>query len=209
MAPSTAIVAVLAGGRGERLGGAKPSATLGGRALIEYPLRVAAAAGLEALVVAKSDSPLPPLQVPLLLEPELPRHPLQGLVSALEHARAQRVGAVLGVACDMPFLEPGLLDWLARIDGAAIAWNAHGPQPALCRCEIAHLPALRGSLAREQALTSALLGLRPRIVGVQELARFGDPERLCFNVNSPEELALAQRWLAQSPPASRAAASRS
>lgn len=50
--------AVLAGGRGSRLGGAKPTAELAGRPLISYPLAALAAAGLEAFVVAKPSTDL-------------------------------------------------------------------------------------------------------------------------------------------------------
>lgn len=209
-APSV-MVAVLAGGRGRRLGGEKPRTPLAGVPLIEYPLRAAAESGLETFVVAKPDSPLPALSVPVVHEPPFPRHPLRGLITALEHARARRGEevAVLGVACDMPLLTAELLRWLASQEGAAVAWNADGPQPSLCRCAVAHLPALRESLARSEPLTKALLALGPRVVDEQQLARFGEPERLCFNVNSPLELERAEGWLAQSPAAMRAAASRS
>jgi len=50
--------AVLAGGHGSRLGGAKPTAELAGRPLISYPLAALAAAGIDAFVVAKSASGL-------------------------------------------------------------------------------------------------------------------------------------------------------
>ena len=53
---SPALVAVLAGGRGERIGGAKPTRALAGRALIDYPLSAAREARLETVVVAKRDT---------------------------------------------------------------------------------------------------------------------------------------------------------
>ena len=76
-----AIVAVLAGGRGSRLGGDKAMAVLGGQALISYPLAAARQAGLEeAIVVAKRSSRLPSLAGRVRYEPELPEHPLCGIV---------------------------------------------------------------------------------------------------------------------------------
>jgi molybdopterin-guanine dinucleotide biosynthesis protein A len=57
--PREALGAVLAGGRGRRIGGAKPTADLAGRPLISYPLAALAAAGIEAFVVAKPDTELP------------------------------------------------------------------------------------------------------------------------------------------------------
>jgi len=66
------IVAVLAGGRGLRIGGAKPTRPLAGRPLISYPLSSARAAGLEAVVVAKPDTALPQLQERVIGEPDEP-----------------------------------------------------------------------------------------------------------------------------------------
>ena len=68
------IVAVLAGGRGSRLGGAKATALLAGEPLIAHVLR--AAAGFETVVVAKRATPLPAVDVPVWIEPDEPFHPL-------------------------------------------------------------------------------------------------------------------------------------
>ncbi len=112
----SALVAVIAGGRGRRLGGEKALVELGGRTLISYPLQAAHGAELEALVVAKRDTTLPPVHAPVLREPDQPRHPLCGVVAALQHVRAagRSRRPVLVVACDMPFVSAALLGWLAR-----------------------------------------------------------------------------------------------
>src|SRR6185312_15026060 len=107
---TTTLGAVLAGGAGSRLGGGKATVGLAGRALVEYPLAALAAAGIEAVVVAKADTELPALAVPVLTEPPQPRHPLLGIVVALRHAGGR---PVLVVACDLPLLTPELLEALA------------------------------------------------------------------------------------------------
>ena len=56
--------AILAGGRGTRLGRPKATALLGGRPLLEYPLIALEAAGLETVVIAKRDTVLPPVAAP-------------------------------------------------------------------------------------------------------------------------------------------------
>ena len=103
--PRRALVAILAGGQGRRMGGHKALADFHGEPLIARPLRAAADAGLDAVVVAKAATALPALDVPVWLEPDEPVHPLLGIVTALE--RAER--PVVAVGCDMPFVSADLL----------------------------------------------------------------------------------------------------
>ena len=56
-----AVAVVLAGGLSRRMGVPKALVELGGRPLLAWPLAAALDAGLEAFVVAKRGSPLPPL----------------------------------------------------------------------------------------------------------------------------------------------------
>jgi len=95
------IVAILAGGRSRRMGRPKPGVELGGRPLISYPLEAARGAGLGPWIVAKRETELPPGDCRLLIEPDEPRHPLLGVVTAL---RAARPAPVVVVAADMPFV---------------------------------------------------------------------------------------------------------
>jgi len=184
---TAALVAVLAGGRGRRLGGAKPIAELGGRPLIEWPLAAAREAGLEAVVVAKAATPLPAdLGVPVWTEPDEPSHPLAGLVHALEKAGGR---AVVAVACDMPHVTAGLLERLCGAEGA-VAARADLPFPA--RYEPAALPVLRDVLAREAPAREALAALAPAVLGAP-------PEEL-HGVNSPAELAAAAARVGRVPP---------
>ncbi len=187
----TAIVAVLAGGRGSRLGGDKALAVLEGQALLTYPLAAAREAGLEAVVVAKRSSRLPSLAGRVRYEPELPEHPLCGVVRGLEYARERGAGAAVLIACDMPLVTPGLLRWLAELPGPAMVQLQGRPQPALARVRCSHLPELREALVSQLSLTAAIVALEPRIVDERDLAAFGPPEELCLNVNRPEELERA------------------
>jgi molybdenum cofactor guanylyltransferase len=197
-----ALVAVLAGGLATRMGAPKASARLHGRALISYPLRAAREAGLETVVVAKRKSELPRVRAPVVREPDSPRHPLCGIVSALRHAAG---APVVAVGCDMPFVSAALLRWLADAGSAAdsagpraaTATRVKGrlqPLPALYRPQ--DLPALEGALAAERSLRAALDALAPRVIEEDALRRFGRPERLCFSVNDPEDLRTAGRWMA-------------
>jgi molybdopterin-guanine dinucleotide biosynthesis protein A len=193
-----ALVAVLAGGAGERLGGAKALVELGGRTLISYPLQAAREAGLEAIVVAKRESSLPQVDERVVYEPASPRHPLCGLVAALRDDSGSRARerAVLAVACDMPFLEPALLRWLAARPDEAVVAEVDGelqPFPGLYRR--IHREALAAALETERTLRGAVRALRPRMLTEAELRAFGDPRRLCFSVNDERDLQTARAWL--------------
>jgi molybdopterin-guanine dinucleotide biosynthesis protein A len=193
--PGAAVLAaVLAGGRGVRMGEPKAGARLGGRALIEHPLAALRAAGLETVVVAKRASRLPPLEVAVWTEPDEPVHPLCGVLRALEGADGR---PVLAVACDMPFLAPALLRRLAAATAPLVVPQAGGRlHPLLGRYSPELAGPLREALERGAALQDAVRGLRPRLLDERALRRFGDPERLLFNVNDRADLARARHLLA-------------
>jgi molybdopterin-guanine dinucleotide biosynthesis protein A len=192
-APSRPLGAVLAGGLGSRLGGAKAGVELGGRPLILYPLEAVEEAGLESLVVAKADTELPPLDCRVLREPDLPRHPLCGIVAALREAGGR---PLVAVGCDMPFLDAGLLAWLgAAPEPLVVPLVGDRLQPLLARYDPVLLPELEAAMERGEPLQRAVEELRPRLVPEPDLARFGEPRRLCFNVNDRAGLERAEAQL--------------
>jgi molybdenum cofactor guanylyltransferase len=185
---------VLAGGRGARLGGAKGMVPLAGRPLLSYPLAALAGAGIEHWVVAKPRSDLPQLDgARLLVEPQAPRHPLCGIVTALRAAPGR---TVVAVPCDMPFLAPRLLELLANSPEPLVVLSAGGRmQPLPGRYAAALLPALEAALERGEPLRRTVESLGARVVGEDELARLGDPRRLLLNVNDGEGLREAEALL--------------
>jgi molybdopterin-guanine dinucleotide biosynthesis protein A len=185
-------VAVLAGGRGSRLGGEKTEIELGGRPLISYPLEAARDAGMEAFVVAKPDSRLPALDVEVVHEQREPSHPLVGAIAALEAAPDE----VVLVGCDMPFLTGDLLGWLASLEAPATASVAGRLEPFIGLYDSTAAETFERALSIEDSLQRAVAALHPRVIEEAELRRFGPPERLAFSVNSPDDLALAERMLA-------------
>lgn len=194
---SVALGAVLAGGAGARLGGRKPTAELVGRPLLEYPLAALSAAGLDAVVVAKEETQLPPLEIPVVREPAQPRHPLAGVLAALRHADGR---AVLVLACDLPLVPPRLLAALAAATDPLVAAAPGGePQPLLARYAPELVPELEAALRREEPMRQTLASLEPRLLGDRELARFGDPADLRVNVNDRADLERAAALLGSRP----------
>jgi molybdenum cofactor guanylyltransferase len=182
------IGALLAGGSGSRLGAeSKPAALLGGRPLIAYP----AAALLEVCgrvaVVCKRATALPALAgVERWDEPDEPRHPLTGIVHALETAAAP----VLVCAADMPFVTADACRTLMQAagqGGPAVVASAGGVlQPTFALYAVAALDALRAAPANAP-LTATVEALDPLRVAL--------PAALVRSVNTPEDLAEAEQLL--------------
>ena len=100
---------ILAGGQSRRMGGDKAQLRLGRRTLLGHTRALAAALGLPCRVVAKDRQP--------------GLGPLGGIETALRRARARRV---LFLGCDMPFLQPGLVERLLAIDAPAAFASVRG-----------------------------------------------------------------------------------
>lgn len=188
-----ALGAVLVGGLGTRLGGDKAAAELGGEPLVSYPLAALRQAGVETVVCAKPGQDLPQVTVPVIEEPTEPRHPLCGIVAALQAGEGR---PVVTVACDLPFVPPGLLALLAAAPERLVVPTLAGrPQPLLARYGATLLPDLEAALEERAPLNRIVEALGPRLLDEAELAAFGDPHRLLFNVNGPEDLRAAQALL--------------
>ena len=176
-------VAVLAGGSGTRIGGDKALVELNGRALISYPLEAAREAGLPAVVVAKATTRLPPLAVPVLIEPDAPSHPLLGIVAALES-----FPAVIALPCDMPFVAPADLRALAASDADVATIRSGEPFPSLYRRTV--LEQLREALEANQSMRSTQAQSRPA-----PAAPSATDCAAQLTINTPEDLARAEAIL--------------
>ncbi len=165
---------VLAGGAGTRMGGGKPARLFRGQPLIAYPLAALAAACDPVAVVAKADSELPPLGgAERWDEPAEPRHPLTGIVHALERAGED----VLVCAADMPHVTAAACRGL--IEARAIAESDGRLQPVLGVYRHEWLDALRKA-PDGAPLTRTVEALRP--------ARLMLPALVVRSIDTAEEL---------------------
>ncbi len=175
------------------MGVPKPMAELASRPLVSRVVSIVGSAGLEPVVVAKPDTPLPRLDCRVLSEPSEPHHPLTGLVAALG-ASAGR--PVVVIACDMPLIPARLISWVAQLEEEVAICEADGRlQPLLGRYSPAVCERLAESLTRGESMRDAVTALDPFIVTEDKIARFGDPQRIFFNINAPEDLAAAETML--------------
>lgn len=182
------IGAVLAGGKGSRLGkGSKPAALLAGRPLVSYPLEALGEVCERVAVVCKRGTVLPDLDgAERWEEPDEPRHPLTGMVHALSEAGGE---PVLVCAADMPFVTADACRTLLAAPHKSVAVVAASDgvlQPTFGVYAPQALDTLRAAPA-DARLTDTVEGLNP--------TRVAFPARLMMSVNTPEDLAEAEELL--------------
>ena len=208
--PAAAVVAVLAGGRSRRMGGGeKALLRLGGATLLERVLTAARPLGLPVRVVAGTP-PSPQLRAAAAAGSDLGiagdrypgQGPLGGLLTAFEVDSPKRV---LALACDLPFLTSPLLEFLleqSQADcDAAVPEDRTGLQPLCAVYRDTCRPLLHQSLAGGKLGVSAFArSLRLRLLRPGEYGHL-DPHGMAFaNVNTPEDLAAAERFLGRTKP---------
>jgi molybdenum cofactor guanylyltransferase len=188
---SKPIGAILAGGRGLRIGGEKSIVELQGKPLICYPVEAVQEVLSRVAILAKTGTRLPRLPgVAVWIEPESPRHPLVGITQALALAGGR---PVLVCAGDLPFVTPALIRRLVKADPgrspAVVACAEERMQPLL-GCYQPRALELLAEPAREGTgrVMDAVAALDPVLLEVD------DPEEL-FDVDSPDDLLLATAML--------------
>jgi molybdenum cofactor guanylyltransferase len=188
---SKPIGAILAGGRGRRIGGEKAIVELQGKPLICYPVESVRQVLSRVAILAKTGTRLPRLSgVAVWIEPESPRHPLVGITQALALSGGR---PVLICAGDLPFVTPELIRRLVKADpgraAAVVACCEERMQPLLGCYQPRALELLAGP-AREGTgrLMDAVAAIEPVRLEVE------DPEEL-FDVDSPDDLLLATAML--------------
>lgn len=162
--------------------------------------RVASAVeGIAAQIVVVANAPdaaswLPDARV--VRDDGTQRGSLVGLHTALNAAGGDDV---LLVAWDMPFVTRELLRFLPTLLSApvyaVVPETGRGLEPLCAVYSARCLPIVERRLAQGELRMGGFIDELPvvRRVGAGELARFGDPERLFFNVNTAGDLAAAER----------------
>lgn len=202
---------ILAGGRGERLGGIiKSEIRVGGVRLLD---RVATRlAGCRPILVAHGRHAPESLRLPpdLVPTPDLDSPyagPLAGLAAAIAHLSADDAPAnvIICAAVDAPFLPADYVERLVTGLGAhdaAIASCAGQPYPTNSAWRVAAFRELPAQLLAGTAPRSlkSLAAHADSVEVAWELAQSGDP---FANINTPEELAEMERRATVSPTVSR------
>jgi molybdopterin-guanine dinucleotide biosynthesis protein A len=196
-APCTGVI--LAGGQASRYGGRpKGLERVRGERVID---RVAAAlrATTDSLLLIANDPEasawLPGVRVASDVRTGIGS--LGGIHAALLHAET----AVIVVAWDMPFVPEGLLAELRALgeDADVVAPESgssrRGLEPLCAFYSPACIAPIERSIdADDRRVIGFFDQVRVARLAAADVRRFGDPERLFMNVNSPDELALAEQY---------------
>jgi molybdopterin-guanine dinucleotide biosynthesis protein A len=198
--PGASLV-IFAGGRATRLGGArKAMLRVGDRTILERVLDALGPLVQERLALVDQ------LELPSLpgLQLVVDERPHDGPLAALAHGlQVARFDVCLLVASDMPFVSRDAFAYLLRMHAEE---SARVVVPYVDgHLEPMHSVVSRRALASaiepflasgERRLFRVLESLDPRLVHADEM-RTLDPElRTLFNVNTPEDLAAAERLIA-------------
>lgn len=196
-APCTGVI--LAGGQSSRYGGMpKGLERVHGERVIDRVAMVLRATTDSLLLIANDPGAsgwLPGVRVAGDVRPGIGS--LGGIHAALVHAGTP----VIVVAWDMPFVPEGLLAKLRSLgeDADVVAPESgssrRGLEP-LCAfySQACVAPIERSIDAEDRRVIGFFDQVRVARLGAADVLRFGDPERLFMNVNSPSELALAEQY---------------
>jgi molybdopterin-guanine dinucleotide biosynthesis protein A len=197
---------VFAGGRATRLGGVnKALLTVGDRTIVQRILDELGPLTDERLILTNDDTLSGLSGVRLIHDAE----PHAGVLTALANGLATATGDVcLTVACDMPFVSRNVFEYLLRLQrehnaDVVIPHGVKALEPLHAVYRRARVEAaIRDALARgEQRMISYFGVVRVREVPGSELKALDPTGRAFFNVNTPADLAEAQRLVTISPPA--------
>jgi molybdopterin-guanine dinucleotide biosynthesis protein A len=177
---------VLAGGAARRFGSDKALHRLDGETLAERARRMLAAVCVEVVIADGGRGVVPGAQSAL-------DGPGRGPAAGILGAAAARPGhPLLVLACDLPGVTAELLARLLAIEGDWVAPRVAGRIEPLCALyRPPALRALRGLVERGELAPHRLAKVAGLSVGYlegAELSDLGDPARLFWNVNTPDDL---------------------
>jgi molybdopterin-guanine dinucleotide biosynthesis protein A len=183
--------AIIAGGRGTRLGGTnKALVEIDGRPILARQLDVLRRLFAEILIVANDPAPFASFGLPVVCDRIAGKGAPGGVHAALEAARAPWVFCL---ACDMPFIRVEAVALLAQrragVDSVAPVRNGR-PEPLFAfyskRCAAPFGALLR---AGDPSLAQLMAAVRATFVSQEEIEKVDPGSRSLENVNTKEDLA--------------------
>lgn len=185
---------ILAGGRSSRMGTTKALLEVGGRRLIEGVVEALRGLFSPVLIITNTPELYEYLGVKAVSDLLPGKAVLGGIYTGLRLASSEQA---FFAACDMPFLNPALIAFLKEeakgVD--VVIPNAVGELHTLHAIySKSCLPFIEELIQADRLkVTGFLPHVKVKVIGEEVIRRF-DPDLLSlFNVNTPEDLALAKR----------------
>jgi molybdopterin-guanine dinucleotide biosynthesis protein A len=182
-------IAILAGGQSKRMGRDKAFLEVGGQPVMERVINRVRGLTDNLFISANEAEKYTRFGLPIVADIYPDKAALGGMYSVI---RAARHPHVLVVACDMPFLHVGLLQYLVELAPTAdvVIPLINPPQPETLHAVYskACLPAIeRRLLANQLRIIGFFEEVSVRYLEQSEVAKF-DPQFYSFlNMNTPEE----------------------
>jgi molybdenum cofactor guanylyltransferase len=186
-------VAIMAGGQSSRMGQDKSFVPFQGRPLIEVVRERVAGLGAELVVITNKPDEYAHLGLPMYSDVYPNVGPLGGIYTAVYHARHPYT---LVVACDMPWLNRDLLDYMIGLrhqaDIIVPRWDKF-PEPLHAIYSKACLPPILAQLQSGQLKVVRFYGqVQLHFVDRPAIEQFDKDGRSFANLNTPEELSRAE-----------------
>lgn len=192
-------IVIQAGGRSSRMGQDKGLVRLGGRPMIEHILEKVDDLGDDVVLVTNTPTQYLHFGLRMAGDETPGAGALPGLRTALRVATGKYV---LVVACDMPFLQRDLLHHLIHLafetdkDVIVPRWDNQLQTMLAVYKRTTCLTAVDHALADHQArMISFFPSVLVHKVEPEEVAQFDPHGRSFLNINTPEELAEAEKLL--------------
>lgn len=182
-------VAIMAGGKSSRMGTDKSFVLVNGRPLIEGVIEAVAGLGTETLLITNKPDAYAQFNLPMVGD-VYPDHGSLGGIFTAVHAAAHP--HTLVVACDMPWLNRPLLEYMISLrqtaDIIVPRWEKY-PEPLHAIYSKACLDPIEAKLKAQQLKITGFFGqVDVRFVAREEIERFDRNGRSFANINSPEDL---------------------
>jgi len=179
---------ILAGGENKRMGVDKAFLTVAGIPLIEHVLGVLGAVVQQIIIVTNSPERYRTYDARIVTDRLDLRGPLTGMYSGLFSSESEYN---VVVACDMPFLNAGLLSFMMELApgyDAVVPGVGELTEPLHAVYSKKLLPVIEERIGKnERRIQGIFVKANVRYVTEKEISRF-DPERRSFiNLNTPQQ----------------------
>ncbi len=186
---------ILAGGQSSRMGTNKALLDFEGEPLVQRLASRFTQWFAQTVIVTNTPETYAFAGLPMVGDRVPGLGPLGGLEAGL---RASQFEHAFFCAVDMPFVNEGLVRYmlsLAPEHDIVVPYLSGEYEPMHAIYGRGCLPSIDRYLeARRLKLLNIYDEVRRRNLTEEEVRRFGDPNRLFFNCNTPEDIAQARRW---------------